>query len=414
MKATLYLSGLLILWSAPLLAKPLSIWISSQQDRVYYESMASLYKESVDKDFAVNIEAFGFRELPDKFAAAMKMGKNGPDLIQMDEVFFGMYLHDKPPFVDLTKKIAADQLDRGFLKHRLSLFSYNGKTYGLPQSVSAMMLYYRKDLLEENGLSPKDFESWAKLKVAGRALAKTGQALLAMDPFYFEILLRQRGSDLFGPKGEILPNEALATETLNFLAELSEEGIGLIPDRGTIFDPVFFNGDIENGEVLSVIGADWYGLDMIQQFCSHLSGKWGILPLPTWDDDKEQRATSTFSGQGLLIPSNSPHQNQAWKFMKFVMTNKEANVQRFVQGNSYPAYRPAWSDPKLIQPESYFAPVSMGMLVQVLADSVPPVVMHPKRPQAVFMIRENIFSAVMYGQIKPQEAITQLKQALSR
>ena len=97
---------LLLIWGAPLLAKPLSLWISSQQDRAYYESMASLYKEKVDKKFEIKVEAFGFRELPDKFAAAMKIGEGLPDLIQLDEVFFGMYLHGKPPFLDLTEKIS--------------------------------------------------------------------------------------------------------------------------------------------------------------------------------------------------------------------------------------------------------------------------------------------------------------------
>jgi lactose/L-arabinose transport system substrate-binding protein len=376
--------------------------------------MAGLYKEKVDKKFDIKVEAFGFRELPDKFAAAMKTGEGLPDLVQLDEVFFGMYLHGQPPFVDLSEKIAKAKLDQTLLKNRLSVFSYGGKTYGLPQSVSAMMLYYRKDLFDENGLSREDFETWGNVKAAGKKLAETGQALMAMDPFYFEALLRQRGSDLFGPKGEIIPNEKLAVDTLKFLAELSSEGIAIMPDRGTIFDPVFFSGDIENGEVMCVLGADWYGLDMIQQFCSHLSGEWGILPLPVWDEDKVKRPTSTFSGQGLLIPSKSKNQDAAWKFMEFVITDKEANVQRFLQGNSYPAYRPAWTDPRLIKPESYFSPVSMGVLVQSMADWIPPVVMHPKRPQAVFMIRENIFASVMYGQLKPEEAVAQLKKALSR
>lgn len=404
----------LIMAISHLNAETMTLWISSQQDRVYYESMASLYKEKVDKNFEIKVEAFGFRELPDKFAAAMKTGEGLPDLIQLDEVFFGMYLHGKPPFLDLTEKIKKEKLDQKIVKNRLSVFSYENKTYGLPQSVSAMMLYYRKDLFEEQGLTSEDFATWNNVKTIGSKLMESGQALMALDPFYFEVLLRQRGSDLFGSKGEILPDEKLAADTLGFLADLAKEGIATMPDRGSIFDPVFFSGDIENGEVLCVLGADWYGLDMIQQFCSHMSGEWGILPLPVWEGDKVENPTSTFAGQGLLIPEKSAKPDEAWKFMKFVMTDTEANVQRFTQGNSYPAYKPAWQDPRLIKPESYFSPVSMGILVQSMAEWIPPVVMHPKRPQAVFMIRENIFSSVMYGQLKPDEAVAQLKKALSR
>ena len=52
--------------------KPVELWISSFQDKVYYEAMVKLYQEKVDKEFKANISAFGFREMPDKLAVAVK------------------------------------------------------------------------------------------------------------------------------------------------------------------------------------------------------------------------------------------------------------------------------------------------------------------------------------------------------
>ena len=52
--------------------------------------------------------------------------------------------------------------------------------------------------------------------------------------------------------------------------------------------------------------------------------------------------------------------------------NKEANAERFLQGNSFPAYRPAWKDKRLLQAQ-YFEQ-SMGDLLVDLADEIPPVV----------------------------------------
>ena len=45
--------------------EPLEIWISSYQDKVYYEDMVKLYRETVDEEFLANVHAYGFREMPD-------------------------------------------------------------------------------------------------------------------------------------------------------------------------------------------------------------------------------------------------------------------------------------------------------------------------------------------------------------
>ena len=128
--------------------KPVELWISSFQDKVYYEAMVKLYQEKVDKDFKANISAFGFREMPDKLAVAIKTGVNPPDVVQLDEVLFGVYLNGEVPFLDLTERVKKAELDKGIVASRQKLFAWKGKTYGVPQSLSAMVLYYRTDLFE--------------------------------------------------------------------------------------------------------------------------------------------------------------------------------------------------------------------------------------------------------------------------
>ena len=73
-------------------AKPIDIWISSFQDQLYYENMVKLYKEKVDKNFEAAVQAFGFREMPEKLAISIKTGINPPDVVQLDEVLFGAFL----------------------------------------------------------------------------------------------------------------------------------------------------------------------------------------------------------------------------------------------------------------------------------------------------------------------------------
>ncbi len=139
-------------------AKPLDIWISSFQDQLYYESMVKLYKAKVDKAFEAKVQSFGFREMPEKLAVSIKTGINPPDVVQLDEVLFGAFLGGEVPFADLNARIKKAKLDKDIAKSRQSLFAYKGKTYGIPQSLSAMVVYYRADLVQGTGHRPGDVD----------------------------------------------------------------------------------------------------------------------------------------------------------------------------------------------------------------------------------------------------------------
>ena len=184
------------------------------------------------------------------------------------------------------------------------------------------------------------------------------------------------------------------------------------PARGSIFDPVFFSSSVENGEVLCLPGADWFGLDMMQNLMPDLEGEWGIMPLPTWEDSKLK--TASFAGQGLLITEASKQKDKAWEFMKFVMKDKQANIERFTAGNSFPAYMPAWDEPELLAPSKYFAGQSMGKLIKEVAPTMPTVNMCPQRPAAVFMMQENYFNAILFGTYSAEDAFKEMDKALSR
>lgn len=399
---------------SPLSAKELVIWISSFQDQVYYEQMGELYAKSRKKDVTINVKAYGFREMPDKLGVAIRSGQGIPDMVQLDETFFGVFLNEDSPFVDLTKKVKKSGLSKDLHPRRLEVFTYKGKVMGVPQSLSAMVLYYRKDLFEEFDIEPSDLKTWADVAEVGAELQEDqGQRLMALDGTLFDVFLRQKGTDLFDKKGNFLPDEEKALEVLEEFAEMSAAQITVMPDRGSIFDPVFFSGDLETGEVLCVPGADWYGLDLFQQFAPGMKGLWGMMPLPTWRNEKGELGprTATFAGQGLMICKGSKKREESWDFIEFVMKNKEANAERFLQGNSFPAYQPSWKDERLLAKHEYFEQ-SIGELLIQLAKEIPPVVVDPRRPQAIFLMQENYFGSVMFGALSPKDAIKQYKDAM--
>ena len=414
MRILSFIAFLLAFHAICLKAKPLVMWISSFQDQVYYEKMVEWYAKKSGKSFDLEIKAYGFREMPDKLGVAFRTGQGIPDLVQLDETFFGVFLNGPSPFLNLSERARKSGLSKTLHPRRLEVFTYKNELLGLPQSLSAMMMYYRKDLFEDFGIEPADLSTWGELaEVGARLMDNHSQRLLALDGTLFDVLLRQKGSDLFDRKGKFLPDQKVALEVLTEFAEMSQAQIAVMPDRGSIFDPVFFSGDLENGEVLCVAGADWYGLDLFQQFAPAMQGAWGMMPLPTWRKKNGELGprTATFAGQGLMICKASKSQDEAWNFIEFVMKDKGANAERFLQGNSFPAYLPSWKDRRLLDEHEYFEQ-SMGKLLVELADEIPPVVVDPRRPQAIFLMQENYFGSVMFGSLSPREALSQYREAM--
>lgn len=396
--------------------KPVEIWCNSQTDEKYYLDMISRYQKAVDKNFEANVRSYGFTEMPDKLAIAIKSGINPPDIVQLDEIYISLYLGGKVPFVDLTDRIRKAGFDRSIMSQRMGLFAWKDKIYGLPQSTSNVVLFYRDDIFKELKITPKMIDTWDKLEDVALRIKSSTRGMLALDWSYFEILLRQRGYDLFDDNGNVLPDSAVAVSTLERIQKWAKEGIGLIPDRGSIFEPEFFNSYVANNGVLAVIGADWYGLDMIKNMDPKHSGNWKAMPLPVWTDSisRGRSPTSAFSGQGLVIFKKSKQVDRSWKFIEWVNSDIDANVERFLQGNCLTPYTPAWSDMRLNQSDSYFGNQSLSGLLLELAPKSPRVRQSPHRAQVVNLFREKFWSTVSSGSTPAAQAISEIKQEVQK
>lgn len=395
-------------------AKPIEFWVNSQSDEKYYLNMIQTYKNTVDKTFEAEVHSYGFTEMPDKLAIAIKSGINPPDIVQLDEIYFSLYLRGEIPFVDITERVKKAKLDEGILPQRMGLFTYKDKIYGIPQSVSNVVLYYREDVFKDLGITPRSIDTWPKFEAMAKKIHTDARSMIAMDWSYFEILMRQRGYELFDAAGAPLPDSAVAVNTMQKLVSWKSDGIGLVPDRGSIFEPEFFNSYVANNGVLAVMGADWYGLDMIQGMDPKHAGKWKAMALPTWTDSlsRGQNPTSSFSGQGLVLFKKTKQADRAWKFVEWVMSDNEANVQRYLQGNCFTPYKGAWTDSRFSKPEPFFGGQSLAGLLMELAPRVPYVVQSPYRAQFVNLFREKYWSSMMLSTTPPAQVYHDLKAEL--
>ncbi len=400
--------------ATPVSAKPVQIWVNSQGEADYYRNMVKLYNEKTGADFNAQFRAYGFTEMPDKLAIAMRSGINVPDIVQLDEIFFSIYLRGEPPFVDLTDRIAASPLATGILPQRLAAFTWKDRIYGVPQSVSNVVLWYREDLFRENGITPASLRTWNDFEAAAKRIRTDNRHMLVLDWSYLGILLRQRGYDFYGPDGAPLADSAMILDTWNHLLRWNKEGVGFMPGQGGIFSPQFFATSVAANGVFAIMGADWYGLDILQNFDPERRGRWRAMPLPVWTDERSRgrHNTSSFSGQGLMIFKQSPHVDEAWKFIEWVMTDVDANVERYLDGNAFTPYQPTWTDLRLARPEPYFNNQTLTSLFMQVAPGAPQAAQSPANAMIVNFLREQYFNATMSGDLTPEEAFNEIRGKL--
>jgi lactose/L-arabinose transport system substrate-binding protein len=284
----------------------------------------------------------------------------------------------------------------------MGLFRWKDRIYGIPQSVSGVVLYYRDDVFKEIGVTPKSLDTWPKLEAVAKKLKTETRRLLVLDWSYFEILMRQRGYELFDAAGNPLPDSVAAVSTLRKIKAWKDDGIGMLPDRGSMFEAEFFNSYVQSNGILAIVGADWYGLDMIQNLDPKHAGKWKAMAMPVWTDSlsRGQSPTSSFSGQGLVIFKKSKQQDRAWNFIEWVMKDVDANVERYLEGNCF------------TRADSYFGGQTLAGLFMELAPKVPNVVQSPYRAEFVQLFREKYWSSLMQGTTSPDSVFHLLKTEL--
>lgn len=411
-----FLAAVLLTVSSALAQKPVQIWVYSQNDVKYYTDMVALYNKKTGANFNAEFKAYGYSEMPDKLALAVRSGVNVPDIVQFDEIFFSLYLKDEVPFVDLTDRIAKGPLKAGILPQRAGVFTWKGRVYGVPQSTANVVLWYREDLFRDAGITPNDLKTWEGFEEVAKRIKSESRHMLALDWSYLGMLLRQRGYDFYNRAGEPLADSAVIVETWERLARWNSEGIAFMPGQGGIFSPQFFNTSVAANGVMAILGADWYGLDILQNMDRERAGKWRAMPLPVWTDAKSKgrRNTSTFSGQGLVIFKKSPQVEASWKFIEWVMSDVDANVERYLQGNCFTPFRPAWTDLRMARPEPFFGGQVLTELLIDLAPNAPPGAQSPANALIVNFMREQYFSATMGGGMTPAAAYSELKEQLRK
>lgn len=333
----------------------------------------------------------------DLYTSAFLLGDSIYDIVYMDIVW-------TPKFAaagwlePLDDRVSDEDLS-AFLEGDIEGGRYNGQLYRMPFRSDAGMLYYREDLLENNGFEPP--ETTQELIEISQTLQEQGDVewgyvwqgrqYEGLAAVFVEVLEGHGGFWVNPETEEVGLDEPEAIAALEFLTGTIDKGIS--PTGVTTYQEEEARRFFQNGR--TVFMRNWpYVWPLANQDDSAVQGKIGIKPMV---HEAGFDSGACQGGWGLALVKDSPHKEEAWRVIEF-MTSESVQKQFILDTAYVPSRRSLFNDPDIVAKYSHYPD-----LLEVQEQSVlrPPIAQYA---QASDILQRNLSSALT-GRLSPQDAM---------
>ena len=382
------------------------------------EGRANLARAALDnkawkekhKDVKVNFRIFPYEQMHDKLLTALVSGKGAPDIADVEISRFSAFIKgDRVPFVDVTDRIAGER-DNIYAPAATDPWTWKGKVYGVGNELNTCVLAYRKDLMEDLGVQ-MPFETWDDVIAAGKEVSTGDRKMFALHDVAFGdwyMTAQSAGTTLFDESGEYIGDDPKSVEAMQFLHDLVyKEGIaGIAPSTAQdMWYPPQYRAAFKAEKFVALFGPPWH-LSFLPLDVEEQSGKWTVQKLPSGLG--EGLPTANFGGTGQCITETSQNVNVAWDLIKTANLTVEGVLADFKARTAYPAYKPAYDDPALQEPNEYFGGIKIGELYSELAPELPPFNQAPVWAEATQALQRDVITPVMTDREDAETALKDL------
>jgi ABC-type sugar transport system, periplasmic component len=319
-------------------------WLSNQQAAV---DQFNAMQDEVE----IELVQMSHTDIAQKLLIALSSGSGAPDLFQQPQRTFSN-ISKTGKLMDLTE-IMKPHNDK-FPESMTSLLMYDGKQYGIAPDISPGVLWYRKDIFEENGIG--EIKTWSEFIAAGEKLKEKGYYIMPVfNPAgswganAIALFMQSRGGNFFTEDGKVIHNNAELEYTLKFFKDVLDSGIG----QGlTFFTPEFW-GEFKADKIVAWPMNIAEGAN-IKANMPEQSGKWSVMPFPKWDD-KDTVYTGLWGGTAIGIPEMSPVKDKVVKYAEWLATTTEGQKAMYSSWGSVPSNQEAIQDPFFSQGDPFYS-----------------------------------------------------------
>ena len=295
----------------------ITLWIGSGRDQ------ANIIKKMIDEGFTnsfgvnVNVQLVDMNTL-----LRAELAGEGPDVaIQVANTngIAGAVLNtgnDTPvnygirnAVLDLSQFDDLDEVRTRFAEAAMVPFEFDGATYGLPETTTFPVMFYRKDILAELGMEVP--QTWDEVKVAMAVLAKN-QMEFGMLPSeqIFAMLLYQNGGSYYTEDGarSILDSDV----AVNTFKDYCEFYTDYKLDKETSVEERFRTGECP------IVIADYTTYNNLVVSAPDIAGLWDFAPVPgTVREDGTVDHSTGCTGLASIIMADTAYPEECWEFLKW-------------------------------------------------------------------------------------------------
>jgi len=221
---------------------------------------------------------------------------------------------------------------------KIAVNTYQGRIKGIPCDLDPGLMYYRADILEQQGIDPTTIKIYSDLITVAQTLQqKLGPKVkpihLELDPgnsqMWVNMFANQQGQGMVDSSGNLQINSQPYLNALKWIQEVAQKGLGT---HVTLFSTDHIAA-WENGQELFIPYAIWavYGLDLL---IKKTRGKWKAMPLPAWTAGGNRGAV--MGGSSFIIPKKAKNPHLAWLWYEHLMFSSEGYRAVFGKNKVYP------------------------------------------------------------------------------
>ncbi|MDX8289353.1 sugar ABC transporter substrate-binding protein [Metabacillus indicus] len=333
------------------------------------EAAAERYKKE-NPDFELEIVELGREDVYQKLTTGLQAGGQGlPDIVLVEDDRIQGYAEAYPKaFLDLKKYGFEEQKDK-FPTSKTDLLTVNDKVVGFPFDGGPTGVFYRTDMFEEAGVKAEDIETWDQFIEAGKTIKeKTGKAMLGLDlngdDGLYRMMMNQQGSLYFDDKGELALTSEQSMNAAKVIKQLKDEGLV----KNTVGWDAWISAMV-SGEVATAPSGAWLSGSITGQG-KDTSGKWGVIPLPAFEEGGNR--ASNLGGSNYVIMENTNMKQEAYDFLEFFSTDEETQLEA-MNGGLFPTLNTIYDEPVFTKEQEFFTNQPIWQTFTQQMDSIPSV-----------------------------------------
>jgi multiple sugar transport system substrate-binding protein len=374
--------------------------------------------EQANPDIKVNLQTIGWSDARSQYLREAATGE-GPDVAHVAQVWV-TEMGDAGAALALDDFLTKDPLPNGFKDFVAQDLAKgkDGKIYGLPWTTDTWAMVYRTDLLKEAGIDTLP-TTWEQLRADSKQVyAKTGKsgfgfpagssasgAIWFLANFYWwsedKALIVQKSDGSYA-LGLTAQDVAAA---MKYFKDFMDNGDNPKSNLAAsdAHDPAIIRALVAGDQAMGAMPPNTYKslLAAYKEANPDKPAPFASAPFPHTSDTK----SSMFGGRMLIINANTKHPDAAWKFVKFMSSQK-------VFADFYTSQFPAQQS--LLKQIDFGAPLK-GFAEQFeFARTWGPYASGPVPIGQMWNATGRAFGAALSGQTSPDAAAQQLLDEISK